>query len=48
MSRAKVFSLVVLAAAAFALSACDRCGDPITSQNGDRILACKGDGPSVR
>jgi hypothetical protein len=48
MTRAKAAFFLVLLFAAFALSACDHCGDPIRAQNGDTMMACKGDGPSAR
>jgi hypothetical protein len=39
------FPLVLIAFAAFTLSACDHCGDPIRAQFGGTPMACKGDTP---
>jgi hypothetical protein len=43
---AKVFPLIGVVFAALMLSACDRCGDPV-AQNGNHIMACKGEQPSL-
>jgi hypothetical protein len=45
MTRVKAASLIVLLFAAFALSACDHCGDPIRAQFGGTPMTCKGDTP---
>ncbi len=48
MSLAKISSLLAILFAALALSACDRCGNPIRALNGDLTMACKGDEVSPR
>jgi hypothetical protein len=46
MTRAKAISAVAILFATLVLSACDRCGDPV-AQNGNHIMACKGEKPSL-
>jgi hypothetical protein len=48
MKPARTLAALGLILIAFALSACDTCGDPVRAQNGDTMTACKGDGPGIR
>ncbi|HWK85915.1 MAG TPA: hypothetical protein VNQ34_00230 [Xanthobacteraceae bacterium] len=45
MIRAKAIAILLLAASAFALAACDPCGHPVSGINGDQMMACKSGAP---
>jgi len=45
MTRAKALAVLLLAASAFALAACDPCGHPVSSISGDQMMACKSGAP---
>jgi hypothetical protein len=45
MTRSGILAIFLLAASAFALAACDTCGDPIRAQSGDQTMACKSGTP---
>jgi hypothetical protein len=45
MIRTKILTVLLLAASAFALAACDPCGHPVSLLNGDQMMACKSGAP---
>jgi hypothetical protein len=45
MTRTKILTVLLLAASALALAACDPCGHPVSSVNGDQLMACKSGAP---